>query len=142
MADKAIDVVDKGVDLAAKVDGILTKKLDSHYEAVAQRPPNLINPDAVGEIAKNMKPGSQIEFNELSGFNGIEEYRPPGWKITSHATAPEEEQPEAEEEQNVRIIQCEVIRVPSVTCCSSQMVNERDSCCPGGRSSPILRNLA
>ena len=91
-------MVDQAVDVATKIDGILTAKLDSHFDAVKNAPPNLIAPDAVGEIARNMKAGSDIEFKQLSGFNGIEEYRPPGWKIVAHSNEPEEEQPESEAE--------------------------------------------
>ena len=91
-------MVDQGIDVATKIDKILSDKLDSHFDAVKEAPPNLIEPDAVGEIAKNMKPGSEIEFKQMPGFNGIEEEHPPGWKIVAHGNEPEEEQPESEAE--------------------------------------------
>ena len=100
VAEQALGVVDQGIDLATKVDGILQDKLDSHFDAVKEAPPNLIEPDAVGQIAENMKSGTDIEFNEMSGFDGIKEYRPAGWKIVAHSTEPEEE-PEAEKYEGV-----------------------------------------
>ena len=48
-ASKAIGVAGQAVDLATKLDGILTGKLDAHYNRVAQPPPQLIGPAAVGK---------------------------------------------------------------------------------------------
>ena len=101
-AGKAIDVAGKAMDLATKLDKVLTAKLDAHYNRVAVPPPKLIGADAVGQIAKNMKSGQKIEFKEMPGFSGVDQYQLPGWRITATGSDKKKEEPTNENKQ-VRI---------------------------------------
>ena len=70
VAEEAIDVAEKGVDLVKKIDDILTAKMDAHFNAVAKPPPSLIGPAAIGQIAKNMDNAKEIDFEQTPGFGG------------------------------------------------------------------------
>ena len=67
-AEKVLAVADKGVDLLQKVDGIISAKLDSHFEAVKHAPASLLEPGAAGQIAQHMKSGDTIQFKEMPGI--------------------------------------------------------------------------
>ena len=92
---KAIGVADKAMDYATKLDKVLTKKLDAHFNRVAVPPPKLIGPDAVGQIAKEMKSGEKIEFKEMPGFTGVDTFQLPGWSIRASGSKKDKEQPTA-----------------------------------------------
>ena len=97
----AVETVNTAANLAMDLDKHFSEKLEKQHEAVAERPESLINAESLSSIAEKLKPGSEINFQEMSGFDGIKEYRPPGWKIQV-SNSVEEKQPDAEN-QKVRV---------------------------------------
>ena len=94
-----IEVADKAVDLISKVDQIVTKKLDSHWNAVSGRPEDLVKAGAMDSIKRNMGKGNtQITYEKMRGFKGIEEFEPSGWRYESK-TVSNKDQPDAESSQ-------------------------------------------
>ena len=93
-------MADKAVDVANKIDGILTAKFNAHHEAVAKRPDDLISSAALDAAMKKIgKDVKDIEFSSLPGFEGLNSFEPSGWKISSNENKGPAAEPEGQNSQ-------------------------------------------
>jgi hypothetical protein len=75
-----LDAANKGVDLMKKVSGAVMSAINAPFNAVAQRPKSLMNMGDLAAIKANMDPGTAVTFQNLPGFDGVEEFEPAGWE--------------------------------------------------------------
>ena len=73
---------------------------DKYHEKFAQPPDNLISSAALDAAIKNLKGAKEISFQELPGFQGLQEFQPAGWSLSAEST-PKKEQPEGQQAQPV-----------------------------------------
>ena len=98
IADKVIDVANKGVDFIEKADAFVQGRVDKYHEKFAEPPDDLISSAALEAAMKNLGGAKEIDFQELPGFQGLNEFQPPGWSLSSESDSGDEE-PEGEKDQ-------------------------------------------